>query len=60
MMFNPKYAGFVYKVTVAIDSLGNVVCICPLAPGTSALRPSLFTAFRILHDVLCGGKVACI
>ena len=36
VLFNPKYAGCVYKVTVAIDSLGNIVWICPLAPGTSA------------------------
>ena len=36
VLFNPKYAGYVYKVTVAIDSLGNIVWICPLAPGTSA------------------------
>ena len=28
--------GCVYKVTVAIDSLGNIVWICPLALGTSA------------------------
>ena len=25
VLFNPKYAGCVYKVTVAIDSLGNIV-----------------------------------
>ena len=36
VLFNPKYAGCVYKVTVAIDILGNTVWICPLAPGTSA------------------------
>ena len=36
VLFNPKYAGCVYKVTVAIDRLGNIVWICPLAPGTSA------------------------
>ena len=36
VLFNPKYAGCAYKVTVAIDSLGNIVWICPLAPGTSA------------------------
>ena len=36
VLFNPKCAGCVYKVTVAIDSLGNIVWICPLAPGTSA------------------------
>ena len=36
VLFNPKYAGCVYKVTVAIDSLGNIVWICLLAPGTSA------------------------
>ena len=34
---DPKYAGCVYKVTVTIDSLGNIVWICPLAPGTSAV-----------------------
>ena len=28
--------------------------------GFPVLRPLLFLAFRILHDVLCGGKVACI
>ena len=31
-----KYASHVYKVTVAVDMLGNIVWICPLAPGTSA------------------------
>ena len=35
VLFNPKY-GCVYKVTVAIDSLGNIIWLCPLAPGTSA------------------------
>ena len=35
-LFNPKYASHVYKVTVAVDFLGNIVWICPLAPGTSA------------------------
>ena len=34
--WNPKYASHVYKVTVAIDMLGNIVWVCPLAPGTSA------------------------
>ena len=27
-LLNPKYAGCVYKVTVAVDSLGNIVWIC--------------------------------
>ena len=36
VLFNPKYAGCVYKVKVAIDSLGNIIWICPLATGTSA------------------------
>ena len=36
VLFNPKYAGHIWKVTVAIDSLGNIVWICPLAPRTSA------------------------
>ena len=35
-LWNPKYASHVYKVTVAGDMLGNIVWICPLAPGTSA------------------------
>ena len=30
---NPKYASHVYKVTVALDMLGNIIWICPLAPG---------------------------
>ena len=34
--WNPKYASHVYKVTVAVDMLGNIIWICPLAPGTSA------------------------
>ena len=33
VLFNLKYAGCIYKVTVAIDTLGNIVWICPLAPG---------------------------
>ena len=28
VLFNPKYAGCVYKVTVAIDILGNIMWIC--------------------------------
>ena len=36
VLFNPKYAGHVYKVTVAVDNLGNIVWICDLMPGTSA------------------------
>ena len=36
VLFNPKYAGHILKLTVAIDSLGNIVSICHLAPGTSA------------------------
>ena len=35
-LWNPKYALHVYKVTVAVDMLGNIIWICPLAPGTSA------------------------
>ena len=34
--WNPKYAAHVYKVTVAVDMLGNIIWICPLTPGTSA------------------------
>ena len=34
--FNPKYAGHIYKITVAADNLGNTVWICDLMPGTSA------------------------
>ena len=35
-LLNPKYASHVYKVTVDVDMLGNIIWICPLAPGTSA------------------------
>ena len=34
-LWNPEYASHVYKVTVAVDMLGNIVWICPLTPGTS-------------------------
>ena len=34
-LWNPKYASHVYKVIVGVDILGNIVWICPLAPGTS-------------------------
>ena len=34
-LWDPKYAAHVYKVTVAIDMLGNIIWICPLAPVTS-------------------------
>ena len=33
---NPKYTAHIFKVTVAVDTLGNIVSICPLARGTSA------------------------
>ena len=29
VLFNPKYAGGVYTITVAIDSIGNIVCWPP-------------------------------
>ena len=29
--WNPKYAAHIFKVTVAVDTLGNIVWICPLA-----------------------------
>ena len=32
VLFNPEYASCVYKVTIAIDSLGNIVWICLLSP----------------------------
>ena len=35
-LWNPKYASHIYKVTVAVDMLGNIVWICPLAHGISA------------------------
>ena len=35
-LWNPKYAAHIFKVTVAVDMLGNIVWLCPLAPGTSA------------------------
>ena len=36
VLFNPKYAGHVCKISMAVDNLGNIVCICDLLPGTSA------------------------
>ena len=36
VLLNPKYTGHVYKVTVAVDNLGNIVWICDLMPGKSA------------------------
>ena len=30
VLFNPKYAGHVYKITVAVDNLGKIVWICDL------------------------------
>ena len=36
VLFNPKYAGGVWKVTVAVDNLGNVVWVCPVLPSISA------------------------
>ena len=36
VLFNTKYAGHVYKITVAVDNLGNIVWIYDLMPGTSA------------------------
>ena len=39
MLWNPKYANNVFKVTVAVDDLGNIVYICPLAPRCHALGP---------------------
>ena len=35
VLFNPKYAGSIYKVTVAVDFLGNILWVCPLSPGTT-------------------------
>ena len=35
-LWNPQYVSHVYKVTVAVDMLGNIIWICPLVPGTSA------------------------
>ena len=29
-LWNPKYASHVYRVTVAVDMLGNIIWICPL------------------------------
>ena len=33
-LWNPKYVAHIVKVTMAVDMLGNIVWICPLAPGT--------------------------
>ena len=34
VLFNPKYAGNIDKVTVAADFLGDILWVCPLSPGT--------------------------
>ena len=34
--FDRKYTNNIYKVTVAVDNLGNIVWICNLMPGTAA------------------------
>jgi len=31
VLFNRKYANRIYKVTVALDILDDIVCFCPLA-----------------------------
>ena len=36
ILFNPKYAGCVGKIAVAVDHLANILWICPVLPGTSA------------------------
>ena len=35
-LWNPKSVSHVYKATAAVDNLGNIIWICPLAPGTLA------------------------
>ena len=35
VLFNPKYAGHIWKLTVVVDHLGNIVWIGPLMPGTA-------------------------
>ena len=35
VLFNPKCGKDCWKVTVAVDFLGNIVWICPLSPGTT-------------------------
>ena len=35
VLFNPKYAANIYKVTVAVDFLGNIVWCFSLSPGTT-------------------------
>ena len=34
--FNPKYSSHVYKVTVAVDNLGNIVWVCDCMLETTA------------------------
>ena len=36
MTYQSTSTSHVYKVTFAVDMLGNIVWICPLAPGTRA------------------------
>ena len=36
VLFNSRYVAHVYKITMAVDNLGNIVWICDLVPGTPA------------------------
>ena len=36
VLFNPKYAGCVSKVTIAVTNLENIIFLSPLAPGDGA------------------------
>ena len=35
VLFNSKYAGHIWKLTVAVDHSGKIVWIDPLMPGTA-------------------------
>ena len=63
------YASYVYKVIVAVDMLGDIVWICPLAPGTSTdvliwdgcgpsgTRGNFFDFEVGGHDGACKGRI---
>ena len=46
ILFNPKYVGFVWKITVAVDHLGNIVWICHVLPGTQPAGSRLLSLYQ--------------
>ena len=47
-LWNPKYASHVFKVTIAVDMLGNIVWICPLPLGHALEAALIKSGMRIM------------